>query len=416
VSSVAFKTLGCRLNQAETARIRATFEAGSFTIVPFGESADVCVIHTCAVTAAAETECIRLARGIKRRSPDTCVILAGCAAVVSGPRILSQSGADMLAGHDEKYRLPELIAASFSIHNSPLTIHADPLPRFETTRAWVKAQDGCSFACAYCIVPLARGPSRSRPRGEVVDEVKGLADQGYREVVLTGANLGCYREETARLTDLVADVERVQGIRRIRLSSIEMSTTEREVIDYMAGSEKLAHFLHLPLQTGDDGLLRAMGRRYTARDYRQLIDYILERMPLAGIGTDLIAGLPGEDESAFSHTLELVRAIPFGNLQVFPDSIRPRTRAASMSGHVARDVARRRAETLTALGRKKQAAFASRFVGRKVEVLIENGVDSEGRAAGWTREYVRARVKRPDINANDVLTLIPSRCDDGVIS
>jgi len=414
VKRVSFKTLGCRLNQAETARIKAAFHDSRFEIVPFGEPVDVCVIHTCTITSAAEKECIRLARSARKLNPGAFVVLAGCASEVSGENLKTSSGADLVVGHADKYRLPELIASAPPL--SPPHPHPhSPLPLFDTTRAWVKAQDGCSFQCAYCIVPRARGPSQSRRRSEIIDEVKALADQGYREVVITGANLGCYRDGSRGLTDLISEMEQIQEIRRIRLSSIEISTTERKVIEYMAESEKLANFLHLPLQTGDDHLLKAMGRRYTTEEYRHLIDFILDKMPLAGIGSDFITGLPGEDERAFSNTLKMVRDIPFGNLHVFPYSPRPGTRAASMPGQVPRNVSKARTNQLVALGKSKQEDFATRFIGQRVEILIE-GCTASGTCSGWTREYVKARIKQPDLQPNDIITMTPSRCSNGILS
>lgn len=411
---VSFKTLGCRLNQAETAGMKAVFRDRRFEIVPFGEPADVCVIHTCTITSAAEKECVRLGRSVKRRHADTFVVLAGCAPEVAGNSIMAACGADLAVGHADKYRIPDLIVED---PHPPATINRSPstVPLFDTTRAWVKAQDGCSFKCAYCIVPAARGPSRSRPLSDVTGEVRALAEGGYREIVLTGANLGCYRDGSHKLVDLLSDIERIPGIRRIRLSSIEISTTEHEIVEYMASSEKLANSLHLPLQTGDDRLLKAMGRRYTSDDYRRLIDHILHRMPRAGIGSDFITGLPGEDERAFRNTLEMVNAIPYGNLHVFPYSVRPGTRAASMPGQVPRNVARERADTLIALGKVKQHDFANQFIGQEVEVLVEN-IRDNGAASGWTREYVKAHISQHNLQPNDIIRFTPSECSSAILS
>lgn len=415
---VSFKTVGCRLNKAETAKIRAGFQSSGFAIVPFGSPVAVCVIHTCAVTAAAEKECIRLARSVKRKTPDTLVILAGCAAEIGGARLQAVTGADIIAGQDLKFDLPALIPQACPTKlagRSRAARGQTLLPLFDTTRAWIKAQDGCSFECAYCIVPAARGPSRSRPWSDIVEEVRALADRGYREVVITGANLGCYRDGNRQLVDILSAIERIDGVRRMRVSSLEISTTERDIVEYMADSPKLCNFLHLPLQTGDDRLLEAMGRRHTSRQYRDLIAYAVDRIPLAGIGTDLVTGLPGEDEAAFANTMAIVRDLPFSNLHVFPYSRREGTRAASMRNQVPRDVAGARAAELIALGKEKRQAFANRFVGRQVEMLIEQ-VDEDGTARGWTGEYVQACSRGADPNPNQIVTFTPHTAANATLS
>jgi len=384
--TVCVKTLGCRLNQAETARIKAGFVQAGYRLAAKDEPADVCVIHTCTVTAAARAESARLARSARRRRPDACVILAGCAAEVEPAALRAETGADVVAGQADKFRLPELLGGTGPAPAGPAAV-----PLFETTRAWLKAQDGCDFRCAYCIVPAARGPARSRPAAELVAEAEQLTERGHRELVVTGANLGCYADGSTGLVDLLARLEAVTGLARLRISSIEVSTVERDVISYMETSGKLCRFLHLPLQTGSDRLLAAMGRRYTRAEYRALVRFAADRLPGAGIGTDLVTGLPGEDEAAFQDTVRLVEELPFSNLHVFPYSPRPGTRAAALPDRPAREIARERAARLTELGRRKRAAFARRFQGRAVEVLVER-VDRDGCGAGWTREYLPARV------------------------
>ena len=296
---------------------------------------------------------------------------------------------------------------------SPATTHHLPLtpggeaatPLFTTTRALVKVQDGCDFRCSYCIVPHTRGNPVSRPAGEVLDEVKRLAADGYREVVLTGANLGCYADGARRLPELVREVESIDGIARIRLTSIEFTTTEREIIALMAASAKLCRTLHLPLQSGDDDTLRRMGRRYTVADYRAVVDYALSLMPHVGLGTDLIVGTPGETPRAHANTMALVRDLPFSNLHVFTYSPRPHTLAATEPDQLPGDVKSRRSAELIALGRTKRRAFAARFVGQPVQTLIEK--TQAGAATGWTGEYVQAKI-HAEAKRNSILTVIPS--------
>jgi len=379
-------------------------------VVPFGETCDVCVIHTCTVTANAQRDCLRLARSAKRSNINTRVVLAGCAVEVDGTHLLKESGADMIAGQKAKFRLPLLLEKQ---KKRTVRVPADGIldspPLFSSTRAFVKVQDGCNFRCTYCIVPSARGEPVSRPWSQVINDVTMLADNGFKEVVLTGANLGCYKSGRRTLTDILEKVEAVNGISRIRLSSIEVSTIEREIIDYMASSQKLCHSIHIPLQSGDDGILRSMGRKYTTDDYRALVDYAGSRIPLLGLGTDIMVGFPGESEKAFLNTLRMVKEIPFSNLHVFSYSKRPGTPAAVMRGQIDPKAKKRRSGILLDLGKKKKETFARQFIGRHVSLLVENVEGST--VSGWTSEYVRARTSVSKPEKNKLLTFIPSFYD-----
>ena len=423
---MSFKTVGCRLNQSETAHMAALFEAAGYVVVPFGTPCDVCVVHTCAVTATAEHKCVRYARGVRRSNARALIVLAGCAVEATGQELLRKAGADMAVGQADKYRLPALIAARGRAPASGMSDTAMPramptmapaptLPRFSRTRALVKVQDGCDFCCAYCIVPRLRGPPRSRPLAEVVTEVRSLAEAGYREVVLTGANLGTYSEQGRHLVDLLAAIEPIDGIDRVRLSSIELSTTERNVIDFMCHSNKLCRSIHLPMQSGDDGILQRMRRRYDTAQFRAFVEYAVGKMPMLGIGTDILVGFPGEDEQAFQNTFSLVRELPLSNLHVFPYSPRPGTPAASMPEQVRGQDKKRRCHLLMTLGSAKRAEFAEAFLGKPVTVLIES-VDGKGRGQGLTSEYLEARVAGPDVSRNEIVTFTPALAEDGLLS
>lgn len=412
---VAFKTVGCRLNQAETAQMAAGLEAAGYRVVPFGEPCDIGVVHTCTITENAVRTCERLARTLRRLPSHPLVVLAGCAVEAGADDLLERSGADLVVGQVDKFRLAEVLAErDEGLLTPPRADVPTPTPRFDTTRALVKVQDGCDFRCAYCIVPYARHAPVSRPLGEVLDEVRRLADDGYREVVITGANLACYRDGPHELADILAAIEGLAGIARIRLSSIELSTTERRIIDFMAASEKLCHYLHLPLQSGDDGILRSMGRRYSRDAYMETVAYALERIPHLGLGTDIIVGFPGEDDAAFDNTLSLVEALPFSNLHIFPYSRRPGTRAALMPDGVPSDVKKRRSATLKALGDRKRADFAEHFVGRPVSVLIER-IKGDATGTGWSREYIPAQVHGTGLAVNAIVHSRPNEVRDGVL-
>jgi threonylcarbamoyladenosine tRNA methylthiotransferase MtaB len=275
-------------------------------------------------------------------------------------------------------------------------------------------QDGCDFRCAYCIVPAARGGPVSRPLGLVLGELRALAAAGYREVTLTGANLGLYHDGRHGLADALRAAAAVEGIARIRLSSIEITTAEREVIACMAESPSFCRFLHLPLQTGDDRLLRAMGRRYTAAEYRDRLEHALDRLPRLGLGTDVIVGLPGEDDRAFDNTLRLLADYPFSNVHVFPYSPRPGTRAAAMPGQVPPALRRERARRVAELALEKRRAFAGSWVGATVAVLVEE-VSADGEGTGWTSERIEARVRGKDLAANRIVTAPAAACAGDVL-
>ena len=394
-TTVSFKTVGCRLNQAETARLRAVFQAAGYRIVPFGAACKVCVIHGCVVTAKAEQNSARLARGAKRQT-GAFVVLAGCP--VSAGRFTGRRDdvADLLVGQADKFRLPALLAE----YGFPSAVPgATPtLPLFDTTRAIVKIQDGCDFHCAYCIVPRARGPAWSRPFEEIVGEINGLAQVGYREIVLTGANIGCYEDRGRKLSCLLRRIEAVKALERIRLSSIEVSTVEREVIDCMAASRKLCRCLHLPMQSGSDPVLRAMRRKYAIREYGAVVAYAVGRVEGIGVGTDVLVGFPGERTVDFDATEAMIAQGPFSNVHVFAYSLRPGTPAAVMEAQVPDSEKRRRVSKLLALAREKRMAFARRWIGREVTVLVE-AVNAAGVATGWTGEYLPARILPPSAKA-----------------
>jgi len=411
VKRIAFKTVGCRLNQAETADMAASFRAAGWEVVSFEQPCEVCVIHTCTVTSKAEKNCLRLARSVKRTTPSTKVILAGCAVEVAGKQLLESCDADMIARQATKFQLPSLLEEEYTnFPNNRANIVGKRVisqvpPLFDSTRATVKVQDGCDFYCTYCIVPTARGKPWNRPFQAIIDEIRALAGHGYREVVLSGANLGCYKYENKGIRHLLASVEKISGIDRIRLSSIEVSTVEREVIKYMAGSQKLCHSIHIPLQSGDNQILQRMGRHYTAEKYVDFIDYATATIPLLGIGTDILAGFPGETDKAFENTLSLVEKLPFSNLHVFSYSKRPNTKAASLPEQVDTKTKKNRTKILIQLGNRKKIEFGKKFVGKTVSVLIENIRGNTG--TGWTGEYLLAETAINPAKTNQIISFTP---------
>jgi threonylcarbamoyladenosine tRNA methylthiotransferase MtaB len=402
---VALRTVGCRLNQAESAQMAAAFQAAGYVVVAADEPCDVFVVHSCTITGNAESDSARLARSASRRDPRPVVVLAGCAVEVGGDEIGQRSHADLVVGQAEKFELPDLLAAGFGLPPPAPQQTSSALPLFTSTRAIVRVQDGCRFGCSYCIVPQARSRLWSRPLAEVVEEVQRLGEAGFREIVVTGANLGCYRDDTQGLTDLLAALLANTSTPRIRLSSIEASTISPPLLELMTSDERICRALHIPLQSGSDAVLERMRRRYTRASFQTLVNEALATMPLLGIGTDIITGFPGETDDDFARTRELVEALPFGNLHVFPFSPRPGTGAATLDGAVDTAVARDRAKELIALGEAKRTAFAQQFIGREVSVLVEKTDDAGG--TGWTSEYLPARVSGGVVE-HQIVTVTPT--------
>lgn len=410
-ATVSFKTVGCRLNQAETAMMRSAFEEAGYKTVPFGEQSDICVIHGCVVTARAEEDSMRLVRSIKRRYPAAFVVLAGCAAELAAKE--RSNDADYLAGQNEKYNLPRILAPDRLTSEREMRNIA-LLPAFSTKRAIVKIQDGCDCRCAYCIVPYVRGTSRSRASREIIEEITKLALNGFTEIVLTGANLGCYVDGDIRLPQLLEKVEAIPELKRFRISSLEIANVEREIIDFMALSKKMCLSLHLPLQSGSDKILKAMGRRYTAEQYCSLVEYAQKKLGVFGLGTDIIIGFPGENEDDFMETERIVKKLPFSKLHVFNYSLRPGTSAASIPEHISAADKEKRVKALINLGFHKRQEFAKQFIGKPVTFLVEK-ISPEGWTEGWTGEYLWARVKAADLQLRQIVSFTCEGAADDVL-
>ncbi len=414
--TISFKTIGCRLNQAETARIAAQFEAAGWQVTEPGGPCDAAVIHTCTITQHAERDCARWARRLRREGARR-VILAGCAVEHDGEALKAATGADLIAGQAEKFSLPERLASEFGLQHGtapnpgekPAGGDTALTALFDTTRGLVKVQDGCDFRCSYCIVPATRGTPVSRALPDIMDDIRRLVDAGYREITLTGANLGCYHAPPYSLIDLLERTEPINGLERVRIGSIESTTVEREVIDFMASSKKLCRFLHLPLQSGDDAVLRRMRRRYTVAKFRETVEYAVARMPDLGLGTDVIVGFPGEDDRAFLQTRDLIRDLPFSNLHVFSYSPRRGTAAVEMPDQVPAATSKQRAAELIDIGKTKRHDFASTFIGKPVTILTER---SKRDTVGWTPQYLPVRITGTPAPRNTLVTCIPQRIAD----
>jgi len=408
--TVFFKTFGCRLNQAETARAAAVLIAAGWRIASNAADAKLFVIHSCAVTAAAEREGLRLLRQLRRAHPLATLVLAGCAAETESGRLAAE--VDLRVPRDQKDSLGEFLLARFGVPSAAPT--ADPLTAIRTARAFLKAQDGCDFFCSYCIVPHTRGAPVSRPFDVCLDEARRLIDAGFREIVLTGCNIACYADTGRRLPELIDALATLPGLGRLRLGSIEPGTIEREIIALMVCRPTLCRSLHLPIQSGDDDVLRAMRRRYTAADLHATLEDAIRKLPDLGLGADVITGFPGETERAFETTRTLLNAHPFSNLHVFPYSERTGTPAATLPDPVPPLLRKARAHTLSALGAVKKTAFARSLLGRPTACLVER-VDAAGQAHGWSDTYLACRFPVGTARRRDLVVFTPQSEQDGLL-
>jgi threonylcarbamoyladenosine tRNA methylthiotransferase MtaB len=401
MKKAAFHTLGCKLNYAETLTLSRRFSERGFSVVDAREPADVFVLNTCTVTERADRECRQIIRRVLRNAPDTFVIVTGCYAQLNAAEIAAIGGVDLVLGSAEKFSAAAL-AGDLRKRDVPQVFvscidEADDCEEASSgeegtrTRAFLKIQDGCDFPCAFCTIPQARGASRSLPEDRVVAAAARLGAEGYREVVLTGVNVGDYgRSSGGSLLGLVRRLDGVGAVDRFRISSIEPNLLTGDLLGFVAGSGRFVNHFHLPLQSGSADVLRGMRRRYTADQYAELVGRVRALDPDAGIGADVIVGFPGESTAHFAETVRFLERLPISYLHVFTYSERERTVAAEMRNQVGPRERFHRSDRLRELGRLKRAEFNARFVGTTVDVLFERSAD--GAASGLTPNYIRVAV------------------------
>jgi threonylcarbamoyladenosine tRNA methylthiotransferase MtaB len=405
--TVSFATLGCRLNQVDTRVLQTMLEARGFKTVDFDEPADVVVVNTCTVTARAEFSDRQMIRRAARVSPDATLVVTGCWAQTSPNEVAALSGVDLVVGNADKDRLPDLLegAGAARTHVSDIKrariSETAPVARWHgRSRAFLKVQDGCQHRCAFCVVPLARGSSRSLDPKVVLDQARLLVESGHLEIVLTGVDLGHYGADLVPRTTLAAllrSLVEIPGLRWVRLSSLLPAYFTPELIEMVTGSPVVAPHLHIPLQSGSARVLRLMRRPYDARMYRALIERLVAARPGLGLGADVIAGFPGESESDFAETMACVEALPFSYLHVFPYSPRKGTEAVGLGGELDQRTIARRSLALRELGRAKSDAFRLRLVGTAPDVLVlETRERATGALVGLTGNYVEVAFDGPD--------------------
>ncbi len=404
MTRVSFYTLGCKLNYAETRSIQRDFEARDFDVVPFGTPADVTVINTCTVTNTAEAKARKMIRRALRDRPDTFVVVTGCYAQLRPDELAAIDGVDVVLGAQEKFQLFDLIDTFSKQEQTQVSVscidNADTFgPAFssgERTRAFLKVQDGCDYSCSFCTIPNARGPSRSQSIDVTVAQARHLVAEGYTEIVLTGVNIGLFGQERgSSFLDLVRALDRVDGVERYRISSIEPNLLTKQIITFVAESGAFQPHFHIPLQSGDGHVLGAMRRRYQRDVYADRVATIRKLMPDAGIGCDVIVGFPAEDEAWFENSYRFINELPVTYLHVFTYSERPVTAAVEQPERVGgsappKPERSRRNKMLRMLSKKKEHAFAAQHEGAVRGVLWETPQDNDF-MYGYTDNYIRVR-------------------------
>ncbi len=417
--TVSFHTLGCRLNMSETGSIAQGFVDRGYTVKPFGESVDVTFLNTCTVTDGADSTCRNQIRKAQKASPEGKVVVAGCYAQMEAEKIKAMQGVDLILGTHEKHKVFDYLQ-----DEDQNLVHIDKTNEFwgaattesdNHTRAFLKIQDGCNYVCSFCIIPFARGRSRTITVAKAIEEAKNLVSRGFKEIVLTGVNIGEYESTSGeRLVDLVQGIIEVEGLERLRLSSVEPNTITRELLEVLKNSGKYQDHFHIPLQSGSDRILSSMRRKYDTFQYRGVIALVKEYFPDASIGADIIAGYPGETDEEFQETIDFVTELPITHFHVFPYSKRKNTTAARAENHIQGDLKKKRVRALIDLGEKKLADFRRLQLNSSSEVLFER--EKQGYFVGLTSNYLRVRVKSNEDLTNQIRKVKISTEDNNILN
>jgi threonylcarbamoyladenosine tRNA methylthiotransferase MtaB len=402
MKKISFVTLGCKTNQFESAAMTEAARKEGYRVVSAGEAADICVINTCTVTARTDAESRRLIRRALRENPAARIVVTGCYAQIASDEISTLPGVALIMGNTEKRELLQLLrnpGEEQQIKVADISQVGETGPLIletfaEHTRAFLQVQNGCDSRCSYCIVPHVRGPSRSVRLDDALEGIRTFARQGFQEVVLTGIHLGAFGLDLApptSLLELLSSADRERIVPRLRLGSVEPTEFSAELIDLIATGQTICPHFHIPLQSGDDGVLAAMNRPYTSDFFRKLVDKLTTAVPSLCIGTDIIAGFPGETDEAFERGYRFLEALPLAYFHVFPFSVRQGTPAATMPDRVPPQLIKKRAEALRILSSRKKRAYFESFLGREVLVLIQEKRKS-GKLSGLSRNYLSVSI------------------------
>lgn len=399
MNTFAIATLGCKVNAYESESYIQGLQALNFCEVDFKDAADVYIINTCAVTNTAASKSRQKINQAKRNNPHAIICVVGC--FVQTSKTLEEFDVDIMIGSSKKAQLPNLIKNVVQGKKVNVVEDIQQLNSFELlnvnqfqhkTRAFLKIQDGCNQYCSYCIIPYARGKERSQPLSKVVESAKQLVDHGHSEIVLTGIHTGRYGHDLGiELVDLLKALVTIKQLKRIRISSIEVSELTDELIAFIKNNNKIARHLHIPIQSGSDCILKAMHRPYTLAQFEEKVQQIRTQIPNISISSDIIMGFPGEDEQMYNETLDTIKRIHFSFLHVFPFSKRDGTKAEKLSGHLSNQIKKERCSKVSFLSKKHYNEYIQTFLNQEVEVLFE--YEEEGYFYGHTSEYILVKVK-----------------------
>ena len=413
MKKVAFHTLGCKLNYSETSTISRMFEKRGYKKVNFDQKADIYIINTCSVTENADKKCRKIVRDVKKIAPNSFITLMGCYAQLKPKEISEISGVNVVLGAAEKFHLFDYI--NDFTQNGVYTSNLQEMYDYHTsysiddrTRTFLKIQDGCNYSCAFCTIPLARGKSRSGSIENIVKQSEEIALTAVNEIVLTGVNIGDFGIQNGRrkerLIYLIRALDKIKGIERFRISSIEPNLLSNEIIEFVAQSKLFAPHFHIPLQSGSDAILKKMNRRYLTDLYESRINYIKKLIPHCCIGVDVIVGFPGETEKEFETTYQFLNKLDVSYLHVFPYSERPDTQAIKMPFAVSTNDRKRRANMLRILSEKKSRRVYEQCLNKKHTVLFE-GNNHHGYMYGYTENYIRVVSKYNEALINTPLSV-----------
>jgi len=427
---VAFHTLGCKLNFSETSTIARDFETNGFAQVDFSQPADVYVINTCSVTQNADKECKYWVKRALKANPDAYTVIVGCYAQLQPEEISQIDGVDLVLGATEKFKITDYlndltknkIGEVHSCEINEADFYVSSFSIGDRTRAFLKVQDGCDYKCTYCTIPLARGISRSDSLDNVIANAREIVSKGVKEIVLTGVNIGDYgkgefgnKKHEHTFLEMVQELDKVEGIDRFRISSIEPNLLKNETIEFVAQSQRFVPHFHIPLQSGSNEILGKMRRRYQKELYAERVEKIKSLIPDCCIGVDVITGFPGESDEHFMETYNFVNDLDISYLHVFTYSQRPNTPADEMAEQVPYAVRKKRAKMLRVLSAKKRRAFYESQLGKTKEVLFE-GNFKEGYITGYTENYVKVKAPwNPELINTRQSIVLTEIDDDGMV-
>ncbi len=398
----AFFTMGCKVNFCETEALQVLFEQAGYRITDFDDQADVYVINTCTVTGSSDHKSRKAIRRARQRSPQAVIVATGCYAQGAPEKIKQMEQADLIIGNRERENLPEIVKSLQ--HDSAIDLVSPhqagsdfellpPVRRRGRTRGFLKIQEGCNQYCSYCVIPLVRGPLRSLPPEEVIIRAQTLIESGCREIVLTGIHLGLYGTDLndVSLASLLKELEKIKGLVRLRLSSLEPSDINSELVEQIISSEIICPHLHIPLQSGDGEILRLMNRPYEPVEYLYLAKWLKQEIPGLSLSSDVVVGFPGEAEHNHRRSMKLIKNIGFSRLHVFKFSPRPGTPAAGFSGQLPNEIKERRSKEMIELGEEMASAYRQKFLGTIQPVLVEKVVPYSF-SEGFIPHYLRVRI------------------------